>query len=334
MNRARRVSGDFPYFRHLWRTTVAWLLAAALLPLVLLAAWILGTADFQNPTASLQGLRQAALAFVLLGGAFSVFVVLWTANRLLQRLEAKRRENRFLFRQVQHAHRRASVGRLAEGALEEMTDSLANISSACQWLRTLWSGRGPQEPDPEEVDGTLEQIEAEVHRSGNLLRRGLELARPSGGPVCLEFSVNELLTDLLQLLRRELFFKRIRVRRPPREPEARILGDPDDLRQVLQNLIENAAAASPVGGEIAVETAVEEGRLRLTIRDAGPGIPPERLETIFAPFAPARPEGLGLGLSISRAIVERMGGRLRAENAPAGGAAFTVELPFRPPGRP
>ncbi len=334
MNRAPRVSGDFPYFRGLWRTTVARLLAAALVPLVLLAAWIFGAADFENPTASLQEIRQAALAFLLLGGAFSAFVVLRTANRLFHRLEAKRRENRLLFRQLQHAHRRASAGRLAEGALEEMTDSLANISSACQWLRALWGDRGRKEPDPEEVDGTLEQIEAEVHRSGNLLRRGLELARPSGGPVCLEFSVNELLTELLPLLRRELFFKRIRVFRTPHEPEARILGDPDDLRQVLQNLIENAAAASPVGGEVAIETAAEEGRLRLTVRDTGPGIPAERLETIFEPFAPGRPEGLGLGLSISRAIVERMGGRLRAENAPAGGAAFTVELPLRRPGRP
>ena len=334
MNHARGVSGDFPYFRRLWRRTVARLLAAALLPLVLLAAGVLVAAQDGDLAQRLARMRTAAVAAALLGGAFSALAGVRTATRLVQRLEAQRRENRILFRQLQHAHRRASAGRLAEGALEEMTDSLANIASACQWLRTLWTERGRKDADPDEVIGTLEQIDAEVHRSAQLLRRGLELARPARGPVCIEFSANELLTELLQLLRRELFFRRIRVRREPGEPEVRIAGDPDDLRQVLQNLIENAAAASPVDSEIAIAMAIEGDRLHLTVRVAGPGIPADRLEAIFAPFAPDRPEGPGLGLTLSRAIVERMGGRLDAANTPAGGAAFTVAIPLRGPSGP
>lgn len=329
MNPARRLSGDFPYFRRLWRKTVARMLAAALLPLGVLAAWILFAAQADDPVASLARTRTAVLAAALLGGAFAAFAVLRTVTRLVQRLEAQRREIRILFRQLQHAHRLASAGRLAEGALEEMTDSLANIASACQWLRALWAEGGRKDSDPEEAIETLAQIDAEVHRSAQLLRRGLELAHPPRGPVCIEFSVNELLTELLQLLRRELFFRRIRVRREPAEPEARIAGDPDDLRQVLQNLIENAAAASPVDSEIAIAMAIEDGRLHLTVRDSGPAVPTDRLKTIFEPFAPGRPEGLGLGLTIARAIVERMGGRLEADNSPAGGVVFTIEIPLR-----
>lgn len=332
MNPPRRVCGDFPYFRRLWRTTVARLLAAALLPPVLLAGGILFAAQAVDSAESLARMRTAALAAAFLGGAFSAWVVVRAVTRLVHRLETLRRENGALFRQLRHAHRRASAGRLAEGALEEMTDSLANIASAGQWLRALWAERERKEADPEEAIETLEQIDAEVHRSARLLRRGLELARPARGPVCIEFHVNDLLTELLQLMRRELFFKRIRVRREPGEPEVRIAGDPDDLRQVLQNLIENAAAASPVDGEIAIAMAIRGDRLCVTVRDSGPGIPQDRLETIFEPFAAGRPEGLGLGLTISRTIVERMGGRLEAANSPAGGAAFTVEIPLRGPG--
>jgi two-component system NtrC family sensor kinase len=279
--------------------------------------------------ADLNRARWIYLFTFVLGALLIIPTVLFTTNNLVRRLESKRRDLRFLDQQLQHASRMASSGRLAQGALEDMTDSLANIHSASQWLRELWKQRPQAEPDPEEIAGTLDQIDAEIHRCESAVKRGLDLARPSAGPVCIDLNVHELIGELLDLMRRELHFKRIRVQRDCPDPSARICSDPDGLRQVLQNLISNAAAATPDGGEIKVGAHIEGGRLRLTVIDSGPGIPEEDFDKIFEPLYTTRPEGLGLGLTISRTIVERLGGTLSARNDPGRGAAFTVELPLK-----
>jgi two-component system sensor histidine kinase ChvG len=105
------------------------------------------------------------------------------------------------------------------------------------------------------------------------------------------------------------------------------------LVQVLRNLIANALSFSPIGGTIRLTAARTGGGLRITVEDDGPGIPPNKLEAIFERFYSERPEGeafgthSGLGLSISRQIVDAHGGTLRAENRAEGGARFVLELP-------
>jgi two-component system sensor histidine kinase HydH len=157
----------------------------------------------------------------------------------------------------------------------------------------------------------------------------LDLSRPSAGPVRIDLNVHELIGELLELMRRDLHFKRIRIKRVSPDPAATVCSDPDGLRQVLQNLVSNAVAATPEGSQIEVGSRVEAGRLRLTVIDSGPGIPAKDFEKIFEPLYTTRPAGLGLGLSISRTIVERLGGTLSARNEPGRGAAFTVELPLK-----
>jgi len=279
--------------------------------------------------ADLDRTRWICLSTFILGALLIIPTVMLTTNKLVHMLESKRRSMRFLDQQLQHASKLASSARLAQGALEDITDSLANIHSAAQWLREIWNQRAQAQPDPEEVRGTLDQIEAEVHRSESAVKRGLDLARPSAGPVCIDLNIHELIGELLDLMRRELHFKRIRVQRDSPDPAAMVCSDPDGLRQVLQNLISNAVAATPDGGDIAIGSRLERGRLILTVIDSGPGIPAEDFEKIFAPLYTTRPEGLGLGLTISRTIVERLGGALSARNEPGRGAAFTVELPLQ-----
>jgi two-component system NtrC family sensor kinase len=279
--------------------------------------------------ADLDRARWICLSTFILGALLIIPTVMLTTNKLVRMLESKRRSMRFLDQQLQHASKLASSARLAQGALEDITDSLANIHSAAQWLREIWKQRAQAEPDPEEVRGTLDQIEAEVHRSEGAVKRGLDLGRPSAGPVCIDLNIHELIGELLDLMRRELHFKRIRVQRDSPDPAGTVCSDPDGLRQVLQNLISNAVAATPDGGDIAIGSRMERGRLILTVIDSGTGIPAEELEKIFEPLYTTRPEGLGLGLTISRTIVERLGGTLSARNEPGRGAAFTVELPLK-----
>jgi two-component system sensor histidine kinase HupT/HoxJ len=103
------------------------------------------------------------------------------------------------------------------------------------------------------------------------------------------------------------------------------------------NLIQNAvdATAGRPGARLEIDAGREGDRLRLRFADNGPGIDPTVLPRIFDPFFTTKPvgQGTGLGLSISYGIVDQHGGRLAAENAAAGGAVFTLELPFAPEGQ-
>ena len=103
------------------------------------------------------------------------------------------------------------------------------------------------------------------------------------------------------------------------------------LQQALVNLLMNALQASPSGGEVVVTSGGESRGVRITIQDQGPGIPDADLEQIFKPFFTTRHSGTGLGLPISRGIIEQHGGRLTVESGPGGGARFTVTLPLQDP---
>ncbi|TVR07479.1 MAG: PAS domain-containing sensor histidine kinase [Salinarimonadaceae bacterium] len=112
-----------------------------------------------------------------------------------------------------------------------------------------------------------------------------------------------------------------------------IVGDPDRLRQVLVNLAGNAVKFTETGG-VGIEADYEEGALTVQVTDTGPGIPPDRLASIFEEFeqgdgGPAsKAGGAGLGLAISRRIVERMGGTIAVDSAPGAGARFSIRLPL------
>jgi signal transduction histidine kinase len=130
--------------------------------------------------------------------------------------------------------------------------------------------------------------------------------------------------------------------------DLRVLGDPDQLTQVFENLIGNALKYAPGRSPVCLRAARHDGNVRVSVEDSGPGIPTDALDLIFekfyrvskpAPSPPSmetqaeaardgrRPSGLGLGLYISRRIVEAHGGRIWAANLPGGGAAFHIELP-------
>jgi signal transduction histidine kinase len=115
-----------------------------------------------------------------------------------------------------------------------------------------------------------------------------------------------------------------------------VYADADWLHQVLTNLMFNAVKFSPEGGTIRLGAIKDEGVARISVKDEGPGIPPERLEQIFERFYQVRdpqnnqPLGTGLGLTISREIVEKMGGRIWVESEPGAGATFFFSVPLAP----
>jgi two-component system sensor histidine kinase HydH len=106
--------------------------------------------------------------------------------------------------------------------------------------------------------------------------------------------------------------------------------DSERLQQALENVLRNALQASPPEGRVQASVRESAGEVTFTVRDFGRGITPGEEARIFEPFVTGRPQGVGLGLAITRRIVEQHGGRLSARNAPDGGAEFTLRLPRSP----
>ncbi|HEV8379068.1 MAG TPA: ATP-binding protein, partial [Tepidisphaeraceae bacterium] len=176
----------------------------------------------------------------------------------------------------------------------------------------------------------------------------LDLSRITSGKLLLRFEVldlNDLVGHACDMCRSNLREKGIRLHCDMGENISAVVGDSARLQQVFWNLLNNAAKFTPAGGDIYVKTenigenigdAGQGGRVRVTVRDTGIGIPPEILPRIFNAFEQGDAQitrqfgGMGLGLAISRLLIEQHGGSIRAETAgPNKGSTFVVELPAR-----
>jgi C4-dicarboxylate-specific signal transduction histidine kinase len=139
-----------------------------------------------------------------------------------------------------------------------------------------------------------------------------------------------LVREMLPLVRRELEDNRVEVDLDLAEALPPVEGARVQLGQVVVNLVVNACEAlSRQDGarRIAIATGQGDGRVELSVRDNGPGLDPTVAERVFEPFVTTKPDGLGVGLAISRSIAERHGGHLRATSPPEGGLVMTLGLP-------
>ena len=215
-------------------------------------------------------------------------------------------------------------------ASHELRTPLAAVYGAARTLR-----RTDIEIPAEQHDRFLEIIVSETERLTAIVSQILLAGQLEEGQV----DVTTAATDLAPLVESALDSARLRT---PEEIQLRLeqngaravaLADQDKLRQVLVNLLDNAIKYSPDGGDVVVELSGEEGRVLLTVRDRGLGIPPGEEERIFEKFYRLDPAltrgvgGSGLGLFISRELVSRMGGSLTVRSQPGEGAVFVVDLP-------
>ncbi len=149
--------------------------------------------------------------------------------------------------------------------------------------------------------------------------------------------LDNVLNDVVQIFHTESIFRNVHVETEFDGSLPPVLGDKVQLQQVALNLILNAADAvsdnPPEYREIIVGSGVMGDRIRVTVRDFGPGIEEVNLERIFQPFFTTKDTGLGMGLSVCRTIVEAHGGHIWAENNPEGGATFFIELPIYKSGK-
>jgi two-component system OmpR family sensor kinase len=211
-------------------------------------------------------------------------------------------------------------------ASHELRSPLTAIRANVETLR-----RGG-EVDPGERDETLRVVEREVDRMGRLVDDLLSLARADEGqePVRTRLSLDSLLLEVYHQQRP--LAGRVRLTLGEFEP-VEIDGDPDRLKQLLINLVDNALRHTAAGGTVTLDLLHGDHEATIRVRDTGAGIPPEHLPHIFERFyridsARSRQEGgTGLGLAISREIVVAHGGRIEVESVVGEGTTFTVILP-------
>jgi signal transduction histidine kinase len=219
-----------------------------------------------------------------------------------------------------HQEKLAELGRLTAGIAHEIRNPLAIIGYALELLCR----------DGELTEFQLEmaeKIEMEIERLGALTDGLLSFSSSREGHLRL-VALNDLVEETLRLLRFELQRQAIQLETEFAELPL-VAADPNKLKQVVINLIMNAAQSMNGEGKVTLRTAVCGGEVELTVSDTGPGIPDSLRENIFDPFFTTKPEGegTGLGLYLCRSIAREHGGEIAVESPPGGGAIFRVRLP-------
>ena len=300
---------------------------------------------------------------LLVAGAIAAFIALALARFLARGMtqplrdmaEAAGNMARGEYRQRVQASSRDEVGQLAvafnrmAGEMESVErlrhDLVANVSHELKTPISALRARlenvldGVEEPSPELLAAMLNQSE----RLSRLVDQLLDLSQLESGSVPLSREPVEL-APLVQRVAGD-----VTASRPDRVVEVRsevpkdlpvVNADPERLHQVLFNLLDNAYRFSPTGGVVTVRAARDNGALRVSVEDTGPGIPAEHLPLVFERFYRADPSrsrqdgGTGIGLAIARSVVEAHGGEIWAESTVGKGATFSFVLPVGEGPRP
>ena len=219
----------------------------------------------------------------------------------------------------------ASVGLLAAGVAHEINNPLEIISNYLSFIKYTFSDL--------EISGAIDKVNNEIDYISRIVSNLLTFSghHQQGFEIV---DLNEVTREILGLLKYNAKYQHIQILFKSDFDQVCFMGDHDQIKQVILNLIKNSFEAMESGGKIQITTSEKENDTEhhacLIFEDTGPGINPENMTNIFLPFfstKSAAKNQLGLGLSISYRIIESFGGEMRVKNLPAGGCRFEVRLP-------
>lgn len=181
--------------------------------------------------------------------------------------------------------------------------------------------------DPEFANKLHEILTTETRRIRRIVQDLLDFAKPKP-PELKPIDPASLLTSTIELLSSELICRRIQWHTDYHHNGMTLQADPNQLRQVVINLIQNAADAMSEGGLLTLSTEIDDSYLKLIISDTGQGIPRELLSKIFDPFVSTKTDGNGLGLAMVYSIIQAHRGTISVKSLLGGGTTFTILLPL------
>lgn len=253
--------------------------------------------------------------------------------RTFNEMIAGLRRNRELEEQLQRAERSAVVGRLASGIAHEIRNPLNFMNLSIDHLREKFVAPNTPSAAAEsaraEAVNILGLIKDEIGRLNRLVSDFLSYGRPARLKL-REVDARALLEEVLGLVRAQAEQQGVRtsLRVDDRESaDTHFTVDAEQIKTCFSNLIINAVQAMPEGGALDVVLTPAEMHLTVSITDTGHGIAPEALEQIFEPYYSTKETGIGLGLPLTKKLIEDHGGEITVSSEPGRGTTFTVQLP-------
>lgn len=230
--------------------------------------------------------------------------------------------------ELARAGRVATVGAISATIAHEVNQPIGAVvmfAQACiRWLKA-------EKPDLQAATNAAEKVVQHSLRASQIIQRTREQIK-GNQPKPEQLRLQDLIAEVIGLLDREIAASGTRIKTNLVDGDLQILANRVEMQQVIANLLTNALHAMGTTAQERRELRLkidetEDGLVRLKVRDTGPGIDPDHLAKLFNPFFTTKSEGMGVGLSICKTIVEAHGGSLNAENHAEGGAVFQILLP-------
>ena len=264
------------------------------------------------------GLVNSAIGMLVIGITTWLVLKMEAAKAAVQEAQAR----------LLRVARASTVGELTTSIAHEVNQPLAAIASSAE-ASQRWLAQSP--PNVDKALQAIARILSDAHRASDVIARIRGLTQ-GAAPERRAFDLNLAVQDMLALSRSELDQHEVDVALLLDADLPQAYADPVQVQQVIGNLLLNAvdAMAQVPAGErrLSLLTARDgRGLVSLSVRDRGVGLPAEQPERVFDAFWTTKNHGLGLGLSLSRSMIEANGGRIRAERPAGGGACFVFELP-------
>ncbi len=310
-----RTNGDAELMAYAWLKEVPWVLVV--------------NQPFRIAYAEMYRARRILIVATVVLVVVMSAVVWWMTNRLLRRAEMTDISRKELKSQLLHAAKLVSVGELAGGVAHEINNPLAIISAESGVIRDMLDPQFGIDSSPEKIRKELDHIDTAVFRARDITQKLLSIVRKNE-PRLAMCNVNRLLEEVVGgLMEKELSVSGVQLFRDFDAHPPEIMLDPDQMRQVFLNLINNARDAIQGAGAITLATTHDDGFVRVKVTDTGKGMTSEQMEKIFLPFYTTKDvgKGTGLGLSISLSIVQAVGGRIEVQSMPGAGSSFAIVLP-------
>ena len=245
-----------------------------------------------------------------------------SADELERKVEARTAELKQMQAQMIQSEKMVAIGKLAAGVAHEINNPLTGVLTNSSLMLEDMADDHPWRED-------IQTIVNETLRCRKIVKGLLDFSRQTK-PQRTLLDLNQVVEDTLSLVRNQTVFRNTRIvyELDPHLPT--VLADADQMRQVVLNIVLNAAEAMVQGGELRVASSADPAAkaVELRISDTGPGIPDEVRARIFEPFFTTKKTGTGLGLAVAYGIIERHHGRIRIESARGRGTTFIVSVPI------
>lgn len=246
-----------------------------------------------------------------------------------QMAEVEKEKKWFLDERLLQSQKLAAIGELSAGIAHEINNPLAIIRQEAEWMQHLLKKPVLAAEEVLELQGAVGQVIQQVNRCTEIIRNLLDFSRKRQ-PVLQAVDLNRIVEDMTMLVEEEAKKNQITIERRYDRNLPVIYSDAPQLRQVVLNILTNAAQAIGQDGAITISTGSKgSSAAEIVIQDTGCGIPAEDLEKIFDPFFSTKPpgRGTGLGLAISHGLIQQLGGGISVASTVGQGTSITITLP-------